>query len=137
MRLRRNIAVSLPPRLHPTRSLDSHMNSFHCGEIFLEHVGWRRLGTGQKKKRRKGHLRTDSLCGSFVGVVSGGLGNRQKKKLKLHRRSIIRAFLPQHMLFHRHVDEVTCKAHSQVTVTRTMEHRRQSNKKALRPSRER
>ena len=56
------------------------MNSFHCGEFFfLEHVGWRRLGTRQKKKGEKGHLRTHSVCGGFVGVVSGGLGSRQKK----------------------------------------------------------
>ena len=38
-------------------------------------------------------------------------------------------FAAAYMLFHRHVDEVTWKAHSQVAVTRTMEHRRQSNKK--------
>ena len=38
------------------------------------------------------------------------------------------ASFPQHMLSHRHVDEVTWKVHSQVTVTRTMEHRLQSNK---------
>ena len=58
------------------------MNSFQCGEFFLEHIGWRRLRTRQKKKKKgeKGHLRTDSVCGGFVGVVSGGLGSQQKKK---------------------------------------------------------
>ena len=55
------------------------MNSFTVVKFFLEDVGWRRLGTRQKKWR-KGHLRTHSVCGGFVGVVSGGLGSRQKKK---------------------------------------------------------
>ena len=132
--------LTLPFRSLPgSTQLDCFAIARLTHKIYLEHVGWRRLGTRQKKtrqkKRWKGHLCTDSVCGGFVGVLSGRLGSRQKKKLKLHRRSIIRASLPLHMLFNRHLDEVTWKAHSQVTITRTMEHRRQSNKKALRPSR--
>ena len=34
----------------------------------------------KKKEGEKGHLRTHSVCGGFVGVVRGGLGSRQKKK---------------------------------------------------------
>ena len=57
------------------------MNSFHCSETFFEHVGWRRLGSRQKKKAKKGiDLQADSVCGGFVGEVSGGLGGRPKKK---------------------------------------------------------
>ena len=45
--------------------------------------GWE---PGQKKKDEvscdKGHLRTDSVCGGFVGGVSGGFGSRPKKKKK-------------------------------------------------------
>ena len=61
-----------------------HMNSFHCDENFFKDVAGRRLGTRQNKGE-KGHLRTDSVCGDFIGVVSGGLGSRQKEKPKLHR----------------------------------------------------
>ena len=84
------------------------------------------VGNPTKKKGEKGHLRTHSVCGGFVGVVSGGLGSRQKKNAETsspkHHKGF---FAAAYMLFHRHVDEVKWKAHSQVTVTRTMEHRRQ------------
>ena len=55
------------------------MNSFHCGGIFFKRVGWWRLGTRQKMAKKGIFVRTDSVCGGFVGVVSGGLGSRQNR----------------------------------------------------------
>ena len=134
VRLPHNIAVSFPPRLHPTRSLRDRSTHtwtrFTVVKFFLEHVGWRRLGTRQKKGRENASSYTQRMR-RFRRCSERRVRKptkKEKKKLKLHRRSIIRASLTQHMLFHWHVDKVTWKAHSQVTVTRTMEHRRQSNK---------
>ena len=99
---------------------------FFFGTRWLAAVG------NPDKKRRKAHLRTQRMR-RFRRWSERRVRKPTKKKAetsspKHHKGFFAAAYI---MLFHRHVDEVTWKAqaHSQVAVTRTMEHRRQSNKK--------
>ena len=142
VRLPHNIAVSFPPRLHPTRSLRDRSTHTRFTWTRFDSLWWNFFSntlvgggwewTRQKNRTKsKGHLRTDSVY-MYMRRFRRCSERRVRKPTKKKSRNFIaeaRASLLQHMLFHRYVDEVTWKAHSQVTVTRTMEHRRQSNKK--------
>ena len=125
----------------PFRSLpgSTQLDRFAIAQLTHELVSlwwnffWNTLVGGgwepDKKKRRK---RASSY--TQVSSVSERRVRKPTKKKKAetsspkhHKGFFAAAYM--YMLFHRHVDEVTWKAHSQVAVTRTMEHRRQSNKK--------
>ena len=80
------IAGSLPPWLHPTRSLRDRPTHTWTGFTWprftvVKFFGTRRLAAvgNPTKKGEKGHLRTDSVCSGFVSVVSGGLEADKKK----------------------------------------------------------